>query len=600
MYLQFFNKLNKEQKKAVTKSKGPSIILAGAGSGKTRVLVAKVINLIKKDSITPQSIIMITFTNKAAKEMKTRIERILYRGKSNKETKSDKLGFIGTFHSLCARILRIDGKYIGIPHDYLIYDEADQLKIIKDILKEKNIEVFSPLYALNRISSAKNEMINPKKFLNIFHDYYAEDVAKIYEEYEKNLKSSFALDFDDLLLRVIKLFIEYPNILKKYHNFYKYVLVDEFQDTNFIQYYITKLLAQKNSNITVVGDFSQSIYSWRGADIKNLEKFKNDHPRTETFYLIENYRSSQNILNFAHQVIVKNKTHPILDLRSQRKRGDEIIFYEANDEQDEAIFAVNEIEKLKKEGKLKTYAILYRTNAQSRIIEEVFLHYGLPYTLVGGVRFYERREIKAVISYIRLMVNPNDKLSKDRVIKIGKRRWDKFKILFEKHKGGIKKITTDELINKIFEYTQYLELYKPDDVDDFSRLENIKELKSVAVKFPSITEFLEQIALVESEYFESEKKKESDESVKLMTLHQAKGLEFDCVFITGVEDGLLPHSRSIDDYFALEEERRLFYVGITRAKHKLYILNARKRFLFGKLNYSMKSRFLVDDEELTY
>jgi DNA helicase-2/ATP-dependent DNA helicase PcrA len=592
MYQQFFNKLNIEQKKALFKSKGPSIILAGAGSGKTRVLVAKVVNLIKKEGVNPQSIIMITFTNKAAKEMKTRIEKMLYRKKS----KYEKLGFIGTFHSLCAKILRIYGKNIGIPNDYIIYDEADQIKLIKDILKHKNIEFFTPFYVLNRISAAKNEMISPNKFLNIFHDHFAENVADIYKEYEKNLKSNKSLDFDDLLIRSINLFTDHPYILKKYQQFYKYVLVDEFQDTNFIQYYLTKLLAPKDSNITVVGDFSQSIYSWRGADIKNLEKFKNDHPKTKIFYLVKNYRSSQNILDFAYSVIVKNTSHPILDLKSQKKKGDEIVFYETDDEQEEALYTVNEISRLKSEANFKTYAILYRTNAQSRIIEEAFLHYGVPYTLIGGVRFYERREIKDVISYIRLMINPQDRLSKDRIIKIGKRRWEKFQKLYDEYKNKVEKITTDVLINKVFEYTQYLELYKHDDEDYFSRLENIKELKSVALKFPNITEFLEQIALVESEYFESEKKKMSDENTKLMTLHQAKGLEFDCVFITGVEEGLLPHSRSTEDFFELEEERRLFYVGITRAKHRLYILNAKRRFLFGKSNYSIKSRFINEEE----
>ncbi|MDP3974619.1 MAG: UvrD-helicase domain-containing protein [bacterium] len=588
----FITKLNPQQKEAVKKTKGPSIILAGAGSGKTRVLVAKVIYLIKNHKINPSNILMITFTNKAAKEMKNRINLNL---KSEK-----KLGFIGTFHSLCARILRIDGNSLGIDNRYVIYDESDQLKVVKKIIKENDYNDFTPMYALNRISSAKNEMISPTNFLKFFSDHRSKDIATIYSKYQNILLKNSALDFDDLLIKTIELFHKSSKILKKYQEIYKYILVDEFQDTNLVQYVLTKLLAIKNKNITVVGDFSQSIYSWRGADIKNLEKFKNDFPETVIFKLEKNYRSTQVILDFAHQVILKNKTHPILELTSEKEKGEAILFFEAENEQEEGVFIVNEIQRLLDTNEPPSIALLYRTNAQSRVLEEVFLHFSIPYTLIGGVRFYERREIKDIISYIRLFINPNDELSKDRIIKLGKRKWDKFKELFSSLKSKVSSLPTEQIINKIFESTGYLDFYDEKDPDDFSRLENIKELKSVAIRFPDIGNFLEQVALVESEYFESEKRHPNEEGIKLMTLHQSKGLEFDTVFITGVEEGLLPHSRSIDDFFQLEEERRLFYVGITRARHRLYILSAKKRFIFGRLNYSIKSRFISDDEDILF
>ncbi|MFH1827436.1 MAG: UvrD-helicase domain-containing protein [bacterium] len=588
----FLSNLNAQQQEAVKKTKGTSIILAGAGSGKTRVLISKVVTLIKTDLVKPSSIIMITFTNKTAKEMQSRITKIL-----GKETK---LGFVGTFHSLCARILRINGKVLGIGNKYLIYDESDQLKLIKKIMKNKNINEFKATYALNRISAAKNELIYPKDFLSYFNDYRAKTLSIIYGTYQKDLTRNSALDFDDLLIKTIELFQKSKTILNKYQELYKFILVDEFQDTNLVQYILTKLLALKYKNITVVGDFSQSIYSWRGADIKNLERFKEDFPKSIVFKLEKNYRSTQTILDFAHKIILKNKTHPILQLTSENLRGENIYFYEAENEQEEGIFVLNEISSLKSANKADSIAVLYRTNAQSRVLEEVFLHYKMPYTLIGGVRFYERKEIKDVLSYIRLFNNPIDELATDRIKKLGKKRWERFKALYKEISDNVEKIPTETLINKIFKGTGYLEFYDENDVEDFSRLENIKELKSVAISFPNIVDFMEQVALVESEYFENEKRTNIDRGIKLMTLHQSKGLEFDCVFITGVDDGLLPHSRSIEDYFQLEEERRLFYVGITRARHRLYIINAKKRFIFGKANYSVKSRFLMEDDELTF
>ena len=581
MKSQIINQLNNKQKEAIEKLGGPSIILAGAGSGKTRVLISKVINLIENHHINPRSIIMITFTNKAAAEMKSRI-------------KNYHLGFIGTFHSFCVRILRIEGQLIGLKNNFLIYDDDDQISLIKLIIKKLNIrKKYTPAYYLNRISGAKNMLISPLRYFELFSDSISKDIALVYNEYQQELKKNSALDFDDLIMTTISLFNKNRTVLAKYQDKYRYILVDEFQDTNYAQYILTKLLGKKYQNVTIVGDFSQSIYSWRGAEIKNLEKFKNDFSQVKTFYLEENYRSTQAILDFAYQVISKNSTHPILNLFTKKSGGEEVIIFEAENEEEEAIYLASMIKSLNDKYPYQDFAILYRTNAQSRVIEEVFLHWGIPYLLIGGTRFYERREIKDILSYLRLLINPVDKISVERIIKLGKKRWLGFKDYYEKNKESISNQQTDQVIEKIFQATGYLQLYDEKDEDDYSRLENIKELKSVALAFPSLTEFLEQVALVESEYFKGEKKG-NKEAVKLMTLHQAKGLEFPVVFIAGVEEGILPHGRSVDDQSSLEEERRLFYVGVTRAKQKLHITYAKRRFIFGRRNETIKSRFLED------
>ena len=583
MTADILDNLNRQQKEAVLYNRGPSIILAGAGSGKTRVLISKVINLIRNHRVNPKSILMITFTNKAAGEMKARIGL------------SFPLGYVGTFHSFCARTLRVDGQFIGLKKNFLIYDEDDQIGVVKSVLKKVNLnKKYTASYFLNRISAAKNQLIDPNKYLDVFSDHAASDTATVYQAYQKELKENNALDFDDLINMTIKLFAKNKGVLEKYQDRYRYILVDEFQDTNYVQYLLTKHLGQKYQNVTVVGDFSQSIYSWRGAEIRNLEKFRKDFLKTKVFYLEKNYRSSQTILDFAYQVISKNQTHPILSLYTDKKGGEEVTFYEASTEEDEGIYIANSITDLQTRHRLDEMAVLYRTNAQSRAIEEVFLHFGIPYVLIGGTRFYERKEVKDVLSYLRLLVNPVDKLSKERIIKLGKARWEKFKKYYEENKDSVADKNTDKVIEEIFQATDYLKMYDPEVEEDYSRLENIKELKSVAIAFPSLGEFLEQVALVESEYFEGEKNSKNKNGVRLMTLHQAKGLEFPVVFVVGVEEGILPHSRSIDDIYSLEEERRLFYVGITRAKEKLYITYTRQRFIFGQRNYSAKSRFLEE------
>ena len=583
--------LNKKQQEAVMSYRGPSVILAGAGSGKTRVLVAKVIYLVKEKNIDPSSIVMMTFTNKAAAEMKERISRQL--------GGVVRLGYVGTYHSFCVRVLRVFWEEAGLDKNFIIYDDDDQKSLIKQIIEEKKLEKKNPGYFLYYISLAKNQMITPEKFLENFKFHQSALAADIYYHYQKKLESNRGVDFDDLLIKTVYLLQKSDEVIEYYHKKYRYFLVDEFQDTNFVQYLLTKLLAESSKNITVVGDFSQSIYSWRGADITNLKKFETDFKGTKTFYLEENYRSTQNILDFAYNVISKNSTHPILHLFTGNKKGEEVVLYQADNEQAEAVYAAEEIVRLNNGASISdppTFAILYRTNAQSRVLEEVFLHYGIPYILVGGTRFYERKEIKDILAYLKLLVNPNESVSLERIKKLGKRRYDKFKIFYGEMKDQLEEVSTEEMMEKLFEKTDYLKLYDIEDEDDFSRLENIKELKSVAVSFPKLMDFLEQVALVESEYSEHEKKsKTGGRQLVLMTLHQAKGLEFDHVFIVGVEEGLLPHSRSIDDQFQLEEERRLFYVGITRAKKTLYITNTRKRFIFGSQGYSTPSRFISDE-----
>lgn len=594
MELDILKHLNKKQKESVINFEGPTVILAGAGSGKTRVLVTKVIYLIKEKKILPSSIVMLTFTNKAAAEMKERIAKQLG-GKGS-------LGFVGTYHSFCVRILRQFWEPAGLDKNFTIYDDGDQKTLLKQIITDRKLGKKTPGYFSYYISLAKNQMITPETFLENFKFHQAALVADVYFHYQKKMTANRGVDFDDLLIKTVQLFQKHKQVISYLQNKFHYFLIDEFQDTNFVQYLLTKLLADRSKNVTVVGDFSQSIYSWRGADITNLKKFEKDFPGAKTFYLEENYRSTQKILDFAFNIISKNNTHPILHLFTDNKPGEDIAFYQAGNEQEEAIYVAEEITRLisvNQEIEPPNFAILYRTNAQSRVLEEVLLRYGMPYILVGGTRFYERKEIKDILAYLKLLINPNESVSLERIKKLGKTRFTKFKTLYDEIKDKVETITTEELMEKVFESVGYLKMFDSEDEEDFSRLENIKELKSVAVSFPKLMDFLEQVALVESEYSQHEKETKDNRRLVLMTLHQAKGLEFDHVFIVGVEEGLLPHSRSVDDQFQLEEERRLFYVGITRAKKALYITNTRKRFIFGSQGYSVPSRF-ISDEDVSY
>jgi DNA helicase-2/ATP-dependent DNA helicase PcrA len=583
------NDLNSDQRAAVKKTEGPVLILAGAGSGKTRVLTYRAAYLIGARHIPPYNILMLTFTNKAANEMKERIKKLLG---------SSSLPFAGTFHSLCVQILRIDGKHIGIPDDFVIYDEQDQLDAIKDIMKRLDISSrnFNPGAVLHTISEAKNELISATEYPQYARGYFQETVASVYIEYQKLLTQNHALDFDDLLDRTVELFIKHQDVADKYQEKYKYVLIDEYQDTNKAQYVISKLLSARYRNICVVGDASQSIYRWRGADFRNIVNFKHDFPDVAEFHLEQNYRSTQTILNAAYGVISKNTSHPILKLWTDKEGGDKITLYEARTEHDEAAFLVQTI--LQASRAFADFAVLYRTNAQSRVLEEAFLHAGIPYVLVGGTRFYERREIKDVLAYLRVIFNPKDTVSYHRIEKLGKGRLDKFLKFAEKIEKDVKlvSLTTLELLDRVLAATGYLALYDANIEEEAYRLENIKELRSVATEFPQLTEFLETVALVEQEY-EPDRPRKRDtnhDAVTLMTLHAAKGLEFPIVFIIGMEEGLFPHSRSLNDREEIEEERRLCYVGITRAKEKLYLTFANRRLFFGTRTQNMISRFVAD------
>lgn len=581
--------LNKDQQEAVLHTDGPAIILAGAGSGKTRVLTYKVMYLITVKKIDPTNILMVTFTNKAANEMK---ERIL-----NFEIEQEKFHLpsqplIATFHSLCARILRVDGGHIGLSRGFAIYDAQDQLDAVKQAMEKLNISPkdFKPKSVQATISGAKNEMLSPLDYLSFARGHFQETVAKIYPMYQQILKENDAVDFDDMILKTIKLLEENPDILHKYQEQFRYILIDEYQDTNRAQYKLTKLLSQTYKNVCVVGDFSQSIYSWRGADFQNLTRFQSDFQGTKTYSLSQNYRSTQKILDGASSVIANNSSHPVLKLWTQNDSGEDIEIYEATNEQNEADFIIQTI--LTNGNSLSDYAVLYRTNAQSRTIEEAFLHHSIPYTLIGGTRFYDRKEVKDVLCMLRSVANPKDTVSLKRIEKIGKTRLKKFLEYTTGH-PDLKEENTIDILDKTVKATNYLEMYDKDDEEDRGRLENIKELRSVAIEYPELTDFLENVALVEREYVSDKNAVANGKTaVTLMTLHSAKGLEYPTVFMIGMEEGLFPHSRSLMDKHQLEEERRLCYVGMTRARQRLYLSYARKRIFFGQKSQNVVSRFV--------
>ncbi len=459
-------------------------------------------------------------------------------------------------------------------------------------MKRANISTkdFKPHSVRTTISQAKNQLISDLEYLNLARGYFQENVAKIYPFYQRILKENNALDFDDLLLRTIELFQKNPQVLEKYQNKFQYILVDEYQDTNQAQYILTKLLSKKWQNICVVGDFSQSIYSFRGANFQNLITFKNDFKGTKTFSLSQNYRSTQTILDSAFSVISKNTSHPVLKLWTENQKGEKIILYEASNEHNEAEFIISQLVNLGLEP--KDVAVLYRTNAQSRVIEEVFLHHGVPYVLVGGTRFYERKEVKDILAHLRVLDNEKDNISFQRIQKLGKTRLQKFMDFQEKFdKTNMKTI---DILDKVLEATNYLSLYDPKDETDAMRLENIKELRSVAIEFTQLSGFLENVALVEREEMANLINNDAKNAVTLMTLHSAKGLEFPVVFMIGMEEGLFPHSRSLMEKSELEEERRLCYVGITRAKERLFLTYSRRRLIFGQRSSNTPSRFILD------
>lgn len=574
--------LNPAQKKAVAEESGPVLILAGAGSGKTRVLTYRVAYLMQKKRVPGENILLLTFTNKAAEEMKKRVKVLL---------NQSFIGYAGTFHSFCARILRRFANEAGLDQNFVIFDTDDQLDVVKQAMTRLAIDpkAIRPGAILGAISSAKNELIGPEDYANYARGNFTQTVARVYFLYQQLLRQYRALDFDDLLRETVKLLQFNEKVRETLQEQFQYVLVDEYQDTNKAQYQITKIIADKYKQITVVGDAAQAIYSWRGADYRNLLLLKQDYLDLITINLEQNYRSTEIILKAANEVISKNKNHPILKLWTDKEGGDKVTIYEANSEVDEASFVVRNIKYM---GDYANFAVLYRTNAQSRVLEEALLHEGVPYTLVGGVRFYERKEIKDLIAYLRILVNPEDEIARKRAEKVGKTKLKNFEIRYTNY--DITKPTL-EMLDDVIRGTGYLDQYDELNEEDAARLENIKELRSVAEEYPNLTDFLENIALTEKE----SKKTGNFENgaVTLMTLHAAKGLEFKTVFMVGMEEGLFPHSRSLMDPTQMEEERRLCYVGMTRAMEKLYLIYARQRLYFGQRNSGVVSRFLTDIPE---
>ena len=623
-----FNKLNDKQKEAVMHIDGPCLVLAGAGSGKTKVLTERIVNLIN-NGVSPYNILAITFTNKAAREMRERVYNSI-------EEEANKI-FIGTFHSLGLKIVRENASVIGYSNNVTILDRDDVNTLIKRFMKELNLDTehYPVKSILNKISFAKNEGLSPEEFDKFAKAPLDMAACKVYKMYESALKRSNSVDFDDLLILPLRIFKKDKSVLEKYQEHFKYILVDEYQDTNMVQYDMCKLLASKYRNLFVVGDMDQSIYSFRFANYMNVINFEKDNKDAKVIVLDENYRSTNNILNAANDVIRNNKERKEKNLWSSKGNGDKIKYIRCDNEQEEASTVVRLTKELLDKGeKPSEIAVLYRTNGQSRVFEEAFLKENIPFKIVGSYFFYNRKEIKDLISYMHLIYNNNDDASLERVINVPRRGIgsktierlrseasisDKsmFEVVNSGKELGFKNLIIDltneskntdlvGLVDVILDKTGIRkELEEKNDLESEIRLENLNEFKSIALAFQekgifSLEEFLENISLVsdKNEY------KEVDDGINLMTLHSAKGLEFNDVFLVGMEEGIFPHNRSFESESELEEERRLCYVGITRAKEHLWLMNAKKRTLFGQVSMNFPSRFikeinsdLIDKEE---
>ena len=639
------NGMNDRQAEAVQTTEGPLLIMAGAGSGKTRVLTHRIAYLIDEKMINPWNILAITFTNKAAREMRERAEKL-------KTEAQDCL--IATFHSMCVRILRREADHIGYNCNFTIVDPGEQRTLMKRILKNLNLDPkkWNERAILGTISNAKNDLIDEVAYANLAGDMYTEIVAKCYTAYQKELRQSEAMDFDDLIMLTLRLFDQNPDVLTYYQQRYQYIHVDEYQDTNHAQYQLVKLLASRFKNICVVGDADQSIYGWRGADMQNILDFEKDYPEAKVVLLEENYRSTKTILQAANEVIRNNRNRRPKNLWTQNEDGEEIVYYRANDEQDEALFVARTIDQLSREGySHKDFAVLYRTNAQSRTVEEALLKANIPYTMVGGTKFYSRKEIRDVISYLNLIANPSDNISYERVVNepkrgVGPGTVEKIRdfassqeislldasanIMLSPVKGKaaqavyefanliidlrdrLDDYSVTELVELVLKKTGYsAALAAQATLESQARIENIEEFLSVTKNFDEnpdnpadetgldkLSRFLNDLALIADT---DDGDTESSE-VTLMTLHAAKGLEFPVVFLVGMEENVFPLSRASEDEDELEEERRLAYVGITRAEKILYLTNANSRLLYGRTNYNQPTRFLreISSDLLNY
>lgn len=624
--------LNKEQYEAAVTAKGPLLILAGAGSGKTRVLTYRIAHMIKDLDIYPSQILAITFTNKAAGEMKERIKSLV-----GEQVESM---WVSTFHSSCVRILRREIDKLGYSKSFNIYDTYDQKTLIKECMAELKIndKELTDREIINKIGEQKDNLVSPEKFKNENQgDYKQNKIADLYLLYQKKLKNNNALDFDDLIYKTVELFKKYPEVLEFYQRKFKYIMVDEYQDTNKSQYEFVRMLAAAHRNICVVGDDDQCIYAWRGADIRNILDFEKDYPEAKVVKLEQNYRSKGNILKAANTVISNNTERKSKVLRTESEPGEKIKIYRAYSDLDEVNYIASEIKRyIKDEGRsLKDFAILYRTNAQSRSFEDCFIKNAIPYRIIGGLKFYDRKEIKDIMAYLKLINNPVDDISLKRIINVPKRSIgdatvskiqeysndseqciysslldieyvpgltarnvgtiNKFTSLINGFMSKKDEITVSQLINDILDQTGYLEgLKNSGDIEDKSRIENLKELVSAAVEFEKTSEdksveaFLEKVALVaDVDNFDEEA-----ETVVLMTVHSAKGLEFPVVFMVGMENGIFPGAASFESFQEMEESRRLCYVGITRAKEQLYMTSAEVRTVFGKTTSLEQSDFI--------
>lgn len=588
----YWRALNDKQRLAVSHTFGPALVLAGAGSGKTRVLTTRVVNLLRQGLAKPENILLVTFTNKAAAEMRQRVQALT----------ELPLPMAGTFHSLATRILRRFAPGIKLDYNFTIYDSDDQLALLKALYKVNSWDrqTYKPQAVKAAISEAKNHLLTPEGYAQTVYSTYGEFVSQAYRAYQQALLAEQALDFDDLLNYALKLLQQDAFARRFYQEQLKFVLIDEYQDTNTAQYQLSKILAAPENNLFVVGDFSQSIYAWRGADYKNMLALQKDYPDLTTYHLDQNYRSIQPILTAATQIISKNTTHPVLNLWTDNKTKALLAVFDCETGELEASSVASEINKLQREYQLADMAILYRTNAQSRSFEEALSRLGIPYKLIGGFKFYERKEIKDALCYLRLFVNSQESVSLQRAQKIGKRRYNKYLAWRQQYleenpaDPGLQDPATT--LEAILQATSYRQLYDPSEVEEAAKLENLAELLAYAKQFTTINSFLENIALVQDEVdLQGRRWHESHrDEVSLMSLHSAKGLEFAVVFMVGMEDNFLPHSRSLYDSEQLAEERRLCYVGITRAKEKLYFTHARRRWSYSGVINCCRSCFLDD------
>ncbi|MCD5325356.1 MULTISPECIES: DNA helicase PcrA [Pontibacillus] len=627
--------LNEQQREAVKTTDGPLLLMAGAGSGKTRVLTHRIAYLLGEKEVAPRNVLAITFTNKAAREMKDRVGDLV--GPEARDM------WISTFHSMCVRILRRDIDRIGINRNFSILDTTDQLSVIKQVLKDLNLDPkkFDPRAMLGAISTAKNELKTPEDFSKTTGNYYEQQTAAVYEKYQKTLRKNQSLDFDDLIMQTLTLFDRLPEVLEYYQRRFQYIHVDEYQDTNHAQYQLVKMLASRFQNLCVVGDSDQSIYRWRGADIANIMSFEKDYPTSKVIMLEQNYRSTKRILDAANEVIQNNSGRKPKNLWTDNDDGESIFYYQAPTERDEGLFVTNKIEDMVRATKFKykDCAVLYRTNAQSRTIEETFVKANIPYQIVGGTKFYDRKEIKDLLAYLRLVANPDDDISFGRIVNepkrgVGRTSLDNLQMYAARHdlslyeaageveQVGLSKRATNairdfhkmirnwtqqqdflsatDLVEDVLKITGYEDMLKNENsLEAQSRLENINEFLSVTKNFEeqnedkSLIAFLTDLALV-ADINSADEDPFADDKVTLMTLHSAKGLEFPVVFLIGMEESVFPHSRSLQDEEEMEEERRLAYVGITRAEQQLFLTNAKMRTLFGRTNMNPESRFISE------